>query len=62
VRAASIAAASPNGTDTKPGVNGPNPSRADASSLNPTIVVVRPWKLPWATTIVAASTGTPLTR
>ena len=60
--AASIAAASPNGTVTNPGANGPKSSRACGSSLKPTIVVVRPWKLPFATTTVAASGATPLTR
>ena len=51
--AAASAAASPNGTRTKPGVNGPKPSRASGSSENETIVVVRPWKLPSQTMIVA---------
>ena len=60
--AASIAAASPKGTETKPGANGPKSSRATGSSLNPTIVVVRPWKFPSATMMVAASAGTPFTR
>ena len=60
--AASIAAASPNGTETNPGANGPKSSRAVGSSLKPTIVVVRPWKLPFATTMVAASGTMPLTR
>ncbi len=42
--ASASAAASPNGTLTKPGVNGPKPSRASGSPENETIVVVRPWK------------------
>ena len=45
------------GTMTKPGVNGPKPSRASGSSEKPTIVVVRPWKLPAATMILAWSAG-----
>ena len=60
--ARAMASASPYGTDTKPGVNGPKPARACGSSLKLTIVVVRPWKLPSATTIVAAPSGTPFTR
>jgi hypothetical protein len=58
--AASSAPASPKGTVTKPGVNGPNPSRAPSSSENDTMVVVRPWKLPDITTIVGRCT--PFTR
>ncbi len=61
VIAASRAARSPYGTVTKPGVNGPKPSRASGSSEKPTMVVVRPWKLPEATMISARSAGTPLT-
>ncbi len=34
----------------------------EGSSENETIVVVRPWKFPDATTIVACPAGTPLTR
>ncbi|GAA3292273.1 hypothetical protein GCM10020295_11150 [Streptomyces cinereospinus] len=49
------------GTIRKPGVNGPNPVRAVSSVEKLTIVVVRPWKLSAATTIVARSAGTPLT-
>ena len=40
---------------------GPKPRRASGSVENETIVVVRPWKLPSATMIVARSAGTPLT-
>jgi hypothetical protein len=53
------APASPKGTRTNPGVNGPNPARADGSSEKPTIVVVRPWKLPPKMMIVAVPSGTP---
>ena len=60
--AASSAAASPYGTDTNPGVNGPKSSRASGSVENPTMVVVRPWKLSSTTMMVARSAGTPLTR
>ncbi len=56
------AAASPYGTVRKPGVNGPKSSWAEGSSENEMIVVVRPWKFPDATMIVARSAGTPLTR
>ena len=59
--AASRAAASPNGTLTKPGAKGPKPSRYCASLENPTMVVVRPAKLPAATMISAVPGGTPLT-
>lgn len=59
--AASSAAASPNGTCTKPGVNGENDARASSSSLNEITVVVRPWKLPSITTMLARPSGTPLT-
>ena len=61
VIAASSAAASPNGTLTKPGANGPKPSRYCASLEKPTMVVVRPAKLPAATMISARPSGTPLT-
>ena len=60
--AASMAAASPNGTVTNPGAYGPKSSRACGSSLKPTIVVVRPWKLPPATMTVARSGVMPFTR
>jgi hypothetical protein len=59
--AAPRAAASPYGTIRKPGVNGPKPARATGSVEKLMIVVVRPWKLPSATMIVARSAGTPLT-
>ena len=55
------ASASPYGTTRNPGVYGPKPRRASGSVENDTIVVVRPWKLPSATMIVARSAGTPLT-
>ena len=42
------ASASPYGTVTKPGVNGPNPSRYSGSEDALTSVVVRPWKFPGA--------------
>ena len=45
-----------------PGVNGPKSLRASGSSENEMIVVVRPWKFPHATMIVARSAGTPFTR
>ena len=61
VIAAASASASPNGTTSKPGVNGPNPPRASGSVENPTIVVVRPWKPPAITTMRARSSGTPRT-
>jgi hypothetical protein len=48
VIAAAIASASPYGT-VEAGRERPKPSRACSSSLKPTIVVVRPWKLPSAT-------------
>ena len=57
--AASSASASPNGTETKPGVNGAKCSRASESLLNETIVVVRPWKLPSMTMISASPSGMP---
>ncbi len=59
--AASSAARSLYGTILKPGVKGPKPARAVSSVEKLTIVVVRPWKLSAATTIVARSAGTPLT-
>ncbi|OIQ78667.1 hypothetical protein GALL_396280 [mine drainage metagenome] len=59
--ASASAWASPNGTTRKPGVNGPKWRRASSSVENEMIVVVRPWKFPEATTIVAWSWGTPLT-
>jgi hypothetical protein len=62
VIAASSAPASPNGTWRKPGVKGPNPSRYWASLEKPTIVVVRPAKLPAATMISARPAGTRFTR
>ena len=46
----------------KPGVNGPKSSRYCCSDENPTIVVVRPWKLFSQTMISARSLGTCLTR
>ena len=55
--AASSASTSPYGTTSKPGVNGPKPSRASGSAEKPTMVVVRPWKLPAATMILARSVG-----
>ena len=59
--AAAIASASPNGTARKPGVYGPKPRRAVSSSEKLMMVVVRPWKLLCATTILPAPAGTPLT-
>jgi hypothetical protein len=44
VMAFSRASASPYGIEMKPGVNGPNPSRAWWLEEKLTIVVVRPWK------------------
>jgi hypothetical protein len=61
VSAARSASASPYGTTVKPGVKGPKPSRAESSVEKLTIVVVRPWKLPAATTICARPAGTPFT-
>jgi hypothetical protein len=60
--AAATASASPYGSDRKPGANGPKPSRVPASVENPTIVVVRPWKLPSNTRISALPSSTPLCR
>ena len=45
----------------KPGANGPKPARDASSVLNPTMVIVRPWKLPSQTMISASFSGTPLT-
>ena len=45
----------------KPGVYGPKPPRVSGSLEKLMIVVVRPWKLFSATTIVASPSGTPLT-
>ena len=59
--AARSASGSPKGTLRKPGVKGPNPLRADGSSEKETIVTVRPWKLPPATTMFARSGATPFT-
>jgi hypothetical protein len=59
--AASTAAASPYGTRTKPGVNGPNPVVDPGSSEKETIEIVRPWKLPDMTTTFARPSGTPFT-
>ena len=58
--ASRMASASPYGTIRKPGVNGPNPSRASGSVEKLTIVVVRPWKLSAATTMFAWFAGRPL--
>ena len=55
------ASASPYGTTSKPGVNGPKPTWAVGSVEKLTIVTVRPWKLPSATTIFARSGATPFT-
>ncbi len=46
----------------KPGVNGPKSLRANSSSEKLMIVVVRPWKLPAATMMLAWSAATPLIR
>jgi hypothetical protein len=59
--ASASACRSPYGTIRKPGVYGPNPSRASGSVEKLTIVVVRPWKLPSNTTMTASPSGTPLT-
>jgi hypothetical protein len=59
--AAVRASRSPYGTILKPGVYGPKSSRASGSVEKLTMVVVRPWKLFSATTIVAWPSGTPLT-
>ena len=47
---------------SKPGVYGPKSAHASGSVEKLTIVVVRPWKLLSATTILAMPSGTPLTR
>lgn len=60
--AASMAARSPYGTISNPGVYGPKSARASGSVEKLMIVVVRPWKLSAATTILAWPSGTPLTR
>jgi hypothetical protein len=60
VIAARTASASPKGTMSNPGANGPNPVRATGSVLKPTIVVVRPWNPPSHTTMRAWSAGAPL--
>ena len=52
--AASTAARSPYGTIRKPGVKGPKRLVESGSVEKPTIVVVRPWKFPSATTISAS--------
>src|SRR5512134_2627666 len=57
VTAEAIASISPNGTEMNPGVNGPKPSLYAFSEENPTIVVVRPWKLLLQTMISALSAG-----
>jgi hypothetical protein len=61
VIAAASASASPYGTTSNPGVNGPNPPRASGSVEKPTIVVVRPWNPPAITAMRARSCGTPRT-
>ena len=61
VIAFSKASASPNGTTTKPGANGPKPPRASGSVEKPTMPMVRPWKLSAQTMISAWPSGTPLT-
>ena len=62
VIARSSASRSSYGMSLKPGVNGPKSSRYCCSDENPTIVVVRPWKLFSQTMISARSLGTCLTR
>ena len=57
VIAASRAAVSPNGTGRKPSAYGPKPSRYWASEEKPTMVEVRPWKLPAQTMIFAWFAG-----
>ncbi len=59
--AAASAAASPYGTRRKPGVNGPNPPVASGSSEKLMMLIVRPWKLPPTTMMVACPSGTPFT-
>ena len=43
--AAANASKSPNGTMRKPAGKGPKPSRFVGSVENPTMAIVRPWKL-----------------
>ncbi len=62
VSADRIAVRSPYGTISNPGVYGPKSARASGSVEKLITVVVRPWKLPPATTIFAISPGTPFTR
>jgi hypothetical protein len=45
---------------SKPGANGPKPSRASGSVEKEMMVVVRPWKLPSQTMMRACSAATPL--
>ena len=45
-RAVFSASASPKGTDTNPGVNGPKPFVAEGSEEKPTIVIVLPVEVP----------------
>ena len=59
--AASKASASPKGTVTNPGVNGPKLSCASGSVEKETIDSVRPWKLSAQTMISACPSGTPFT-
>jgi len=59
--ASRIASAEPYFTTRNPGVNGPKPPYASGSLENPTIVVVRPWKLFSMTMMFAWSLATPLT-
>ncbi len=59
VIACSSAVASLYGIIVNPGVNGPNPSLYSFSDENPTMVVVRPWKLLSQTMISALPAGTP---
>ena len=54
VIAARTASTSPYLTIRKPGVNGPKRLVESGSVEKPTIVVVRPWKLPSATMISAS--------
>ncbi len=54
VTAARTASTSPYLTMRKPGANGPKRLVASGSVEKPTIVVVRPWKLPSATMISAS--------
>ena len=58
VIAACNALASPKGTGTKPPQNGPKFSRYCGSEENPTMVEVRPWKLPAQQMISACASGT----